>query len=788
MKEGASPLPRAQDGQGARNARPEGATGGAQTTPRNRKRSLLLLVASVLGLALAIRFLNFPGVFHEEGVYLFGTDSYAHMRRIWLCAQHYPFVPAYDPYVNFPEGAISLWPPGFDFLLATVARIASPGAPVLRTTEAASALAIPFLGLVSILFAGRIARGVEGEGAGLLTMLLLALLPAHILPTRLGNVDHHVIELAVLTSLCALWVEAARRPERAPRVAVISGLLLGLAFAFWSGAHLFGLLLPIGFVAGATADAWRGQIQPTLAGAQRRFLLIAILAMIPFVLISPFSKGGGFTFMGVSWLHPLFLLLCFASLAASQFFLSRVARLPEERRGSALGLLLLLLLLAVALILFAPRFVPLLGQMVSYVRGLDPQAGFAAEAQPITAFPLAFTLHFFGLGLLLAIPALVLCLRGFDRTRVTLAAWALATGILALLQPVRLGSYFAIFIAILIACAASVLWRSDGARRATAILLVVLATLPGVLGFRVERRVETVDGNPWFPAIEEALVWMRENTPPTSGWEDTRVKPEYSVLAQWSYGNWINYIGRRPSVANPFGVAPWHLRGFEDSIRFMLSPDEEAADRIARARIARYVIATPILYTYIALARSIGAPTRAYATVENGTNRYRPIFFKLVANRLTLLDGGAEMSDADVEIPALVHYRMLFEGSAQTTGEYTPEGERVSTPERTSFVKVFERVEGARLRGHTLPLDRVQARIAVVTNQKREFMWTAWVRADAQGRFELQVPYDTQRARAKETGAEGPYLVTAGGREARVEVSPRAVVRGEAVQVVLAPW
>jgi len=761
---------------------PPGATAPLPSTDRSPAWWRPALLA-VLTAALAIRFLGWPGVFRDGEVYLFGTDSYAHIRRIWLCVLHYPIVPYFDPYVNFPTGAISIWPFGFDLLLATVARIASPGAPVLRTVEASSAIVIPFLGLISLYFTARAARALEGATAGILAVGILAVLPAHVVPTRLANVDHHVIELAVLSWIVARWLEASRDSGLAGRVAVETGFLFALSFAFWSGAQLYAILVPAGFIGGAALDAWRGRVDERLLGAQRRFLGVAFLAMIPVVLISPFGWTGKFTLTGVSWFHPFFVLLSLLVLATAQAFLVRAARLPAGRRGAALALLAGGGLALLTIAFLAPRLVPLLGELIDFVRARDPQARFTAEVAPATAFPAGFLLHEFSAGAILSIPALLFLAWRLDRVRATLGVWFLATLFLAVLQPVRLGGYLAIFLAILLGSAAAALWGQGGRRRALAAILVVAGLLPGAMSWRIRTSVETLDGNPWFLAIDEALQWIRENTPLTSGWEETRVRPEYSVLAQWSYGNWINHIARRPTVANPFALAPWHLQGFKDSIEFAIAPDEEVADRIARGRGARYVIATPMLYTYLALARSIDAPTDAYVVEKDGQVRYRPAFFRLVNNRLTLFDGSEESLGGDDRAAALAHYRLVFEGDAQTLGIYAAEGEHVSTPPQLSFAKVFERVEGARLRGRTTPLSPVEAEVEIVTNHGRHFPWSATAHADASGRFTIQVPYSTRRRRATQVGVAGPWILRSVGRMARVTIPEESVLRGGVIDV-----
>ena len=56
----------------------------------------------IYGVALALRLRNIRGVLTEKRV-LFGYDDpYYHLRRILLTLEHFPRVPAFDAYTNFP--------------------------------------------------------------------------------------------------------------------------------------------------------------------------------------------------------------------------------------------------------------------------------------------------------------------------------------------------------------------------------------------------------------------------------------------------------------------------------------------------------------------------------------------------------------------------------------------------------------------------------------------------------------------------------------------------------------
>ena len=49
-------------------------------------------------------------------------DNY-HLRRARFAVAHYPRTILFDPLMNFPAGGVPIWPPLYDVLLATPARV-----------------------------------------------------------------------------------------------------------------------------------------------------------------------------------------------------------------------------------------------------------------------------------------------------------------------------------------------------------------------------------------------------------------------------------------------------------------------------------------------------------------------------------------------------------------------------------------------------------------------------------------------------------------------------------------
>src|SRR5262245_5359915 len=74
--------------------------------------------------ALLVRSLRFGLVFRGGRVHFpFGADELYHMRRIWFSVVNFPAALSFDPYMNHPEGAASIWTPVFDWSIAALARV-----------------------------------------------------------------------------------------------------------------------------------------------------------------------------------------------------------------------------------------------------------------------------------------------------------------------------------------------------------------------------------------------------------------------------------------------------------------------------------------------------------------------------------------------------------------------------------------------------------------------------------------------------------------------------------------
>ena len=65
--------------------------------------------------------------------------------------------------------------------------------------------------------------------------------------------------------------------------------------------------------------------------------------------------------------------------------------------------------------------------------------------------------------------------------------------------------------------------------------------------------------------IEDAMHWLRNNTPPPNNPYDPLTKPPYSIMAWWDYSGWIQYLGERPTVSSLYGTETF---GYRESMMF----------------------------------------------------------------------------------------------------------------------------------------------------------------------------------------------------------------------------
>jgi len=712
-----------------------------------KRAGLFVRVLIVYGIALALRLRNLKQVLVGDRV-LFGLDdSYYHLRRVFLTLEHFPRVPAFDFYANFPEGARILWPPGFDLLVAAISWISGLGHPSPHRVEATAAVLIPFLGAVTAVVVLLLSEEILGRGRweAFGSALLFAFLPAQQAISTVGRLDHHVVEMIAFGTVVLFFLRALR-DDPGSRYSFWGGVALALGVFCWTGAILYAGFVAIFAVLQVLLDRIYGRPEPSTGWAALRVIFWGALLMVPLVLTAPGEGIASFSYLFLSW-YQVAILGVAALLIPS---VSEVIFAPASRRGlvrASGGALVSIALAAVGGWILARG-----SGGFEFILRRDPIISLLVESTPAWNLPPGQLVAYFSNLLYLAPLAFFVLARVVVKDRfgdvrlACLLALFVFTAILGAFQA-RFLNYFAVPFCIVM------LWALraglDALRRrfpsrharwsaAAAGAALILLPMAPVLRDSIHSLPGNVSMTPGLPYLYPSLEWMRDHTPRTTHYMEPEKKPEYGVLADFSFGHWITAIGERPNFANPFSLAPWHERPIFDSARFFLAEKEgPLVAGLERLRL-RYVLLHNNENAVPDYARLAGRPVEEFLRMEPGGRRATPTprFFRTFGVHLTLADG-SEYQAAGETVPALSSFRLVHE-SPETRLRSVP---GLPAPVKVSWVKIFERVKGAWIEGRTDPHAVVTLEVPVDTDAGRSFEYRTRTQADGAGIFALVVPY-----------------------------------------------
>jgi len=357
----------------------------------------------------------------------------------------------------------------------------------------------------------------------------------------------------------------------------------------------------------------------------------------------------------------------------------------------------------------------------------------------------------------------------------------------------------------------------------------------------------------------ETLSWMKENTPNTGVdyyalYPEDYTYPEsaYSVMSWWDYGYWITYIAHRIPVANP------GQQGIGGACVFFVARNETEANNVADALNVRYVVSAFPMVDAMASYRNLywsmtvwANDTAGHYTVDRNEGitvfELGETYFNTMETRLHMFDGnevqfkGGSLGESSILLvmpfhtKPLQHYRLVYESptymiphvimnatnldmlrwECYTGVGYTGAEKLVDelhyglpdpdTPNRVrwtppfvspvSFVKVFEYVKGARIKGIAPNGSIIWIATDITTTQGRELMYSQI--AISNGSYEFVVPYSTGGPIEGGTNYDvlaTPYTIRAGhmenetivwGTEKEVEIREGEVMESGTVLVDL---
>jgi asparagine N-glycosylation enzyme membrane subunit Stt3 len=531
-----------------------------------------IVICTILFLiAFGIRMITYSSIFVGGNVRFLEFDPFYHMRRVVSFAEHFPHIWNFDTYLNYPYGSVVGWGPLFDWTIALLAKIAGLGSPNRHLIETVGVYFPVFLGSLSVIavyFIGKeifrdldnVKRGNKESGiytkitkknrkaqnvktlekakekswknvkswqVGLISGLILAVIPAFTQVSFLGFVDHHVAEVLLSTTAFLFFIKTLRAETSRNRYkfSVLTVLTLICAMFVWPGAPIFIGIITI-----------YGMVQCTIDKKYKYLALIigTLLAVyIGAYIISPdtynlLNSGVGFLIKDRIELQQV--------QETQPLFFAFSGKFVTEPSWYAFNTSLYIAIIGV--ILFAWSMI----KNRSY------------KDQVVN-----------------------------NRIKIFFLVWTLIVMVLNLYQT-RFVYLFAVNIGILCAYLIVELINSDKLYTELLGLVLISAILvPSIQMNNTMRENPLMLSNDWFTTSE----WIKNNTPDTNSTWDMPSKdqiPSYGIMSWWDYGNYLLYLSERPVVANNFQL------GAEDSAKFYTSENETEANKIISDRKARYVV------------------------------------------------------------------------------------------------------------------------------------------------------------------------------------------------------
>jgi dolichyl-diphosphooligosaccharide--protein glycosyltransferase len=737
--------------------------------------------------SLAVRAVGAPVLFEgKAGAYFFGNDAYYHARRIWYTVVNFPEFLTRDGYINYPQGARPIWSPAFDWLTALAVRIAVGQAdqPAMERFLVWIPAVLGALTVVALYF---LALRVFSQRVAVVSGLLLSVMPAHFWYSQIGFLDHHVAVALMTTWLLAATMNliavetGSGLSTRGLRAAIGLGLASGGALLVWPGCLIHVAIVEFALLVHLLASADTRE-------AVARARLYALLSGVALVLVFPFSWGnewnrwGSFSPLVLSDFQPLWF-------AGAVIFFGALAEV-WRRRGvpaSTIERLMHAVLVGGVAAGLALTFVPVLSGGVGegwewFAKGESFQSS-VGESKSLFAYGVARPEQLFTRAIYLT-PALLLGLAVFawrqpraQRDRLLFLVWWCMVLAAATAMQRRFMNSSSVGWSMLLAwgVCGGLGFSRDWIRRRTegeglafvvlaGFLLSAAALLPVAQSYKpyLGNLFQVLDGKPSAPVFEvqraqvvrEAMAgWLRGNTPPTSGWLDASRSPEYAVLAPWSGGHVLKYVAHRPVIWDNFGDDVGRENFAAGKAYYSARSEEEALSHIDGLRV-RYVV------TREDHARRSGLPNPS-----------------TMMSRLSEFDGsetvlgGRNSDETKVHLEALTQHRLVY-ASVPLVGK---------PGEAEPYLKVFEIVAGARVRGLAPPGQRVMARLGVIPALYPKFHFVATTKADESGHYELVLPYSNESF-SEVVEVASHYQIGIGKVKGRVRISEKAVQDGARVQ------
>jgi hypothetical protein len=274
------------------------------------------------------------------------------------------------------------------------------------------------------------------------------------------------------------------------------------------------------------------------------------------------------------------------------------------------------------------------------------------------------------------------------------------------------------------------------------------------------------------------LEFHAREKPPTSHFDRPNRAPEYGVLAEWSYGHFIQFHGRRPAITDNFGD---HAGDPTKPRAVFLETDGERALAALDSLRARYVLVGDLAGTFGGMIPDPAITARFVEATSPDTGdraqiRFSAAIVPTVLYRLARLSGSGAPDAGGRFVPPLAHLRLVAESE---------ETETLPGGGAAPWATLYERVPSARLVVRGLAPGQGGALLATIRSPRgRRIPYAVPLVADSAGTMNAAFPYPTRpgargfaESCAIDLGGDAPIVIEVGEDDVRagrtIEVAPR---------------
>jgi len=551
----------------------------------------------------------------------------------------------FDPMTYFPHGTPTHFGPLLSWAIALFSYIFGLGNPSAHLVDVVGALMPAVMGAMLVFPVYFIGRELLGKSCGLLSTLIVAVLPGQLFSrTTLGFTDHHSAEI-LFSTLTMMFLILALHSGRSMSFAavqkdwsafkkpllysILTGVALGLYIDSWASGFLFEGIILLFLLLQSIFDHIREKNVEYLSIIAGIAFLAAIVLVLPFM-----DSANGFSNYYYSFFQPTILLI--GIIAA--VFLSILSRLVREKSFPGYyypGALLGLAALGTFVLYFVfPQFTkPLLSGFaifqaktggaatVGEAAALLSEGGAFSFGNVLRSFPglgamsgspLAIIFSLFTLALIALIVMAIRNAKFPKPAEMLVLSWSIIILIMTLAQN-RFTYYYAVNVAILTGFL--VIWvlqkagmgslekelagiRDQNKLMVTSLKLLIAVVLIFLLiiypSLSMSGMYARSAGGPdadWLTSTR----WLQNNTPspgmelyqkyerPAEG-KFAYPDTAYGIMSWWDYGHLIEVVGHRLPNANPFqqGIGS-ATKDIPGSSPFFLAENESRAEEVLAA-------------------------------------------------------------------------------------------------------------------------------------------------------------------------------------------------------------